>query len=87
MHIIIERENAIENFKSVSYWYFIGAFKLKADKDIDLSDVKMYQNDTVYKTENVCDVKDILRKLQLIFIRRRLMLTLLWLRLASQRIK
>lgn len=50
MHLIIDKENEIEKFKSSSYWHFDANFVLKIDKEIKkLDDTNLYDNDKIYK--------------------------------------
>lgn len=66
MHIIINRENEIKNFNSGSYWYFIGDFhlKIKNNDKHDMTDVRLYKNDIVYKEEDQNTAHNILKKLK-----------------------
>lgn len=67
MHIIMEREHAIKNFDTGSYYYFYGEFNLKLQKmtsPYDLKDVKLYKNGTVYKEEQRPVVLQLLKSLK-----------------------
>jgi DNA topoisomerase I len=66
MHVIIDRENEIVNFKPRAYWYFMGDFKLKMARNDsnDLEEVKLYKGDTMCKMESAKDVQKLLGRLK-----------------------
>jgi DNA topoisomerase-1 len=69
LHIIINKENEIKNFKSTSYWNVSGDFKLNVSKDKrDLDDVKLYKGDTICKFTKSEDVLNMFKKIQNNFI-------------------
>jgi len=69
LHMIIEKENEINNFKSVSYWNVSGDFKLTVAKDKrDLQDVKLYKGDTICKFTKSEDVINMFKKIQNKFV-------------------
>lgn len=53
MHLIIQREKEISNFKSSSYWHLHGNFTLSINKDkTELEEVNFYKDSVIYKTED-----------------------------------
>lgn len=62
MHLIVQREKEIKNFKSSPYWHVSGDFLLKLDKEkISLDDSRMYKDGNIYKTENVKDIDSLFK--------------------------
>lgn len=55
LHIIVQKEQEVKSFKSNSYYYVIGDFNLQLGKEQSnnhkLEDVRLYNNDGVYKLE------------------------------------
>ena len=65
MHIIMQRENEVKNFKTGAYWYFMGNFalKMKSEKH-DLEEVRLYKDDSMYKEINKQVVQGVLKKVK-----------------------
>ena len=64
LHIIIEKERAIQRHETSSYWSIGGSFLLELDHSQHvLEDVKLYDGSTIYKDENVQHVKGVLQGL------------------------
>jgi len=69
LHIIINKENEINNFKSNSYWNVSGNFKLTVAKDKrELEDVKLYKGETIHKFSKSEDVINFFKKNQNKFV-------------------
>jgi DNA topoisomerase-1 len=66
MHIILEREKAIREFDSGSYWYFLGDFVLQMGKSEkhNLKETRLYKGDTVYKEQSKDKVVQLLKSLE-----------------------
>jgi len=67
MHIIIQREKEIEKFISTRYWHVNGDFKLKLNNiqdSFNLDQVRLYKDDTIYKTENIEDIKSLFKDIK-----------------------
>lgn len=64
LHLIREKEDDILNFDSSPYWYFFGNFNLGiVNEEHELSEVKLYDNDRVYKIDdNVNETKNFMSK-------------------------
>lgn len=64
LHLIREKEDEILNFESSPYWYFIGNFNLGiVGEKHELTDVKLYDNDRVYKIDdNVEEAKKLMSR-------------------------
>lgn len=64
LHLIIAREKEIAAFSSNSYWSFLGEFTLKIGKEVSvLQDVKLYKDTTIYKEDDIANVKALLQKI------------------------
>ncbi len=69
LHMIIDKENEINNFKSNSYWNVSGNFKLNVAKDKrELEDVKLYKGETIHKFTKNEDVINFFKKIQNKFV-------------------
>ena len=65
MHIIIQREKEIDKFKTSSYWHVNGDFKLKIGQDsFGLDQVRLYKDDTIYKTDKLDDIKSFFKTIK-----------------------
>jgi DNA topoisomerase-1 len=66
LHILKEREQEIKSFTTGAYWYFQGNFTLTlANESHELEEVKLYDNDRVYKIDtNLQDVQNYIKQFQ-----------------------
>ncbi len=69
LHMIINKEDEINNFKLNSYWNISGNFKLTVAKDKrELEDVKLYKGETIHKFLKSDDVINFFKKNQNKFV-------------------
>ena len=72
LHLIIEKESDVQNFKSTSYWYYTGNFGLKVKGETKYSplneNVKLYYQETVHKDEDENSVKKLFKNLKNDFV-------------------
>ena len=65
LHIIINKEQEIQRFKTSPYWTYQGEFTLKIRTDSQkLEEVKLYKGDTIHKEEDPALVKAFLKKIK-----------------------
>jgi len=65
MHLIIKREKDIEEFKTSSYWHFLGDFNLSIGKEkTQLEEVNMYKGDVICKMTKESDVASFFKLLK-----------------------
>lgn len=65
LHLIIQHENEIIDFKSIPYWHVAGNFELEVGKEkSSLENVNMYLDTTIYKTEQETDIQQLFKQLK-----------------------